>query len=143
LLPDDPRPAGHIGIFAKKRAPLADSIMTLRKNQAPPSAEPDFAQGYVDRGAQRPKNNHNRRITGIGTPSSQSRIPRPMIASLISSIERKTQKGNRGSGNRSRKNLTSVRCSTLAAAAIGGRHLRFGISDSDWTISEKREAMRR
>jgi hypothetical protein len=31
---------------------------------------------------QRPKNNHNRIITGIGTPSSQSRIPLPMFASL-------------------------------------------------------------
>jgi hypothetical protein len=31
---------------------------------------------------QRPKNSHNRMITGIGTPSSQSRIPRPMVVSL-------------------------------------------------------------
>src|SRR6476469_2166717 len=31
---------------------------------------------------QRPKNNHNKRITGIGTPSSQSKSPRPMFASL-------------------------------------------------------------
>jgi hypothetical protein len=34
---------------------------------------------------QRPKNSHNRMITGIGTPNSQSRIPRPMFASLRSS----------------------------------------------------------
>jgi hypothetical protein len=31
---------------------------------------------------QRPKNSHNRRITGIGTPSSQSRSPRPILASM-------------------------------------------------------------
>jgi hypothetical protein len=31
---------------------------------------------------QRPKNNHNKMITGIGTPSSQSRIPRPIFASM-------------------------------------------------------------
>jgi hypothetical protein len=31
---------------------------------------------------QRPKNSHNKIITGIGTPSSQSKSPRPMFASL-------------------------------------------------------------
>jgi hypothetical protein len=31
---------------------------------------------------QRPKNSHNNIITGIGTPTSHSRIPRPMFASL-------------------------------------------------------------
>src|SRR6266478_9434940 len=41
---------------------------------------------------QRPKNNHNKRITGIGTPSSQSRSPRPIFASIIRSIQ------ERGSG---------------------------------------------
>src|SRR3979490_1067009 len=30
-----------------------------------------------------PKKSHNRMITGIGTPSSQSRSPRPIAASLI------------------------------------------------------------
>jgi hypothetical protein len=34
---------------------------------------------------QRPKNSHSRMITGIGTPNSQSRTPRPMFASLNSS----------------------------------------------------------
>jgi hypothetical protein len=38
---------------------------------------------------QRPKNSHNRIITGIGTPSNQSRIPRPMFASFDSSIGEK------------------------------------------------------
>jgi hypothetical protein len=29
-----------------------------------------------------PKNSHNRMITGMGTPSSQSKSPRPIAASL-------------------------------------------------------------
>jgi hypothetical protein len=29
-----------------------------------------------------PKNNHNKMITGIGTPNSQSKIPFPILASL-------------------------------------------------------------
>jgi hypothetical protein len=29
-----------------------------------------------------PRNSHNRMITGIGTPKSQSKIPRPMFASF-------------------------------------------------------------
>jgi hypothetical protein len=28
-----------------------------------------------------PKNSHNKMITGIGTPRSQSKIPRPMVSS--------------------------------------------------------------
>ncbi len=32
---------------------------------------------------QRPNKNHKTIITGIGTPSSQSRIPRPIVASLL------------------------------------------------------------
>jgi hypothetical protein len=53
-------------------------------------------------GFQRPKNNHNRIITGIGTPNSQSRSPRPMSASFDSSIEKETRKAMLGSckGNR-------------------------------------------
>jgi hypothetical protein len=43
------------------------------------AAKPDFsADASTD---QRPKNNHSRMITGIGTPSNQSRIPRPITAS--------------------------------------------------------------
>jgi len=34
---------------------------------------------------QRPMNSHNKRIIGIGTPSSQSKIPRPIMISLHSS----------------------------------------------------------
>jgi len=36
-----------------------------------------FGQSY------RPKNNHSRIITGIGTPSSQSKIPRPIGSSSL------------------------------------------------------------
>jgi hypothetical protein len=49
--------------------------------KAPPAAEPEFA-ARANRWDQRPKNSHNRMITGIGTPISQSRIPRPMVVSL-------------------------------------------------------------
>jgi hypothetical protein len=54
-------------------------------NQAPPiTAEPDFSmQHQLVVINQRPKKSHNRIITGIGTPSSQSKSPRPMLASLI------------------------------------------------------------
>jgi hypothetical protein len=44
--------------------------------------EPDCACAWPD---QRPKNNHSKMITGIGTPKSQSRIPRPIFASMNSS----------------------------------------------------------
>ncbi|MGC1561621.1 MAG: hypothetical protein WA820_17480 [Bradyrhizobium sp.] len=33
-------------------------------------------------GLQRPKNNHSRMMTGIGTPKSQSSIPRPIRTSF-------------------------------------------------------------
>jgi len=40
-----------------------------------------------------PKNNHNRMITGIGTPSNQSKIPRPITASSNQiPIRRKTRR---------------------------------------------------
>ena len=42
-------------------------------------------QACYDAWFQRPKNNHNKMITGIGTPNSQSKIPRPIIASINSS----------------------------------------------------------
>jgi hypothetical protein len=45
---------------------------------------------------QRPKNNHNRMITGIGTPSSQSRSPRPIFASMKTLIHERNGRG-RGS----------------------------------------------
>jgi hypothetical protein len=45
--------------------------------------------------AQRPKNSHNRMITGIGTPSNQSRIPRPIL-SLLYSLVRGDNAGGKG-----------------------------------------------
>jgi hypothetical protein len=45
---------------------------------------------------QRPKNSHNRRITGMGTPSNQSKSPRPIAASW-KPYGFKTQKGRSGS----------------------------------------------
>jgi hypothetical protein len=42
-----------------------------------------FLANMTIAGGQWPKNNHNRIITGIGTPSSQSKIPRPIIISSI------------------------------------------------------------
>jgi hypothetical protein len=50
--------------------------------KAPPVAEPDLRERARIARYQRPKNSHNRMITGIGTPNSQSRIPRPMFASF-------------------------------------------------------------
>jgi hypothetical protein len=44
---------------------------------------------------QPPMNSHNKRIIGIGTPSSQSKIPRPIMISLHSSWT-----GNAGDGAR-------------------------------------------
>jgi hypothetical protein len=52
------------------------------KKSGPARAEPDRRrrQGWD----QRPKNSHKRMITGIGTPSSQSKSPRPIVvASMI------------------------------------------------------------
>jgi hypothetical protein len=37
--------------------------------------------------AQWPKNSHSRMITGIGTPSSQSKTPRPILSSSISRLQ--------------------------------------------------------
>lgn len=41
--------------------------------------------------SQWPKNSHSRMITGIGTPSSHSRSPRPILASSKSTFEKRTQ----------------------------------------------------
>jgi hypothetical protein len=51
---------------------------------------------------QRPKNNHNRMITGIGTPSSQSRSPRPIFASMKTLIHERNGRG-RGSASDTEK----------------------------------------
>ena len=56
-------------------------------------AEPYFTLAKPTAIDQRPKNNHNRKITGIGTPSSQSKSPRPMFASMNSSVELNNEMG--------------------------------------------------
>jgi hypothetical protein len=58
------------------------SIMTLYKKD-PTIGGAQFAQVCLVK-RQRPKNSHNRIITGIGTPSNHSKIPRPMISSIHS-----------------------------------------------------------
>jgi hypothetical protein len=61
---------------AKKSSPIAFAM------------EPDLAWQVAASAGQRPKNNHRRMITGIGTPSSQSNIPRPIAVSSISQSRR-------------------------------------------------------
>jgi hypothetical protein len=45
--------------------------------------------------SQWPKNNHNRMITGIGTPINQSRSPRPIAASVKPLVQNATDVGFR------------------------------------------------
>jgi hypothetical protein len=52
-----------------------------------------------------PKNSHNKMITGIGTPSSQSKIPRPMISSNFFN-RRENAEEQAGFRQRERKSLT-------------------------------------
>jgi hypothetical protein len=59
-------------------------------------------------GDQRPKNSHNRMITGIGTPSSQSKIPRPMVSSLQFLTRKENAEGQAGFRQQERKKVSSV-----------------------------------
>jgi hypothetical protein len=83
-------PAGDIGILAKKRVPHMNLNHVAMQKNGPAvwrgliARKSSLADAIVRRG-QRPKNSHNRIITGIGTPNNQSRIPRPMFASINSS----------------------------------------------------------
>jgi len=71
-----------ISEFLQKSAHLAaDSNDDAPQKKTPPSAEPDLALGLRMARDQWPKNSHNKMITGIGTPRSQSKIPRPMVSS--------------------------------------------------------------
>jgi hypothetical protein len=72
---------------------------------------------------QRPKNSHNRRITGIGTPSSQSRSPRPILASMKTLRIQEREKDRQVPQNGTEKPFGNVRCSTLIAAATDGPRL--------------------
>ncbi len=66
----------------KKRAAWVSTMTLYKKGSATDGAR--FAQVCLAR-RQRPKNSHDRIITGIGTPSNHSKIPRPMISSMHSS----------------------------------------------------------
>jgi hypothetical protein len=74
----------HSGRSAKKRGLRSSKP---NKKQAP------LRHGracFATLGRQWPKNNHNRMITGIGTPNNHNKIPRPILASSDTSIEEKT-----------------------------------------------------
>lgn len=58
--------------------------------KAPPRAE--LSVGEPSR-RQWPKNSHSRMITGIGTPSSHNKIPRPIASSSNRIVERKNAGG--------------------------------------------------
>jgi hypothetical protein len=83
-----------------KRFALCRRPVLIQKNQAPSGTEPDgkhasstvigFKTLILD--GQRPKNNHNRIITGIGTPSSQSKSPRPIVSSMLVNVATKNAK---------------------------------------------------
>jgi hypothetical protein len=81
--PDDPLLAVHIGNQAKKRA--VDNSEWGKKSGPVTQWRSPFGTNMPVASDQRPKNSHNRIMTGIGTPSSQSRIPRPILASMKSS----------------------------------------------------------
>lgn len=55
--------------------------------KAPPEAELSLHGSSVH---QWPKNSHSRMITGIGTPSSHNKIPRPIASSSIHVLEERT-----------------------------------------------------
>jgi hypothetical protein len=69
-----------------RKSPRCLAISTTsRRKKSPAKWRSVILRRMRPRRYQRPKNSHNRMITGIGTPNSQSRIPRPMFASLKSS----------------------------------------------------------
>jgi hypothetical protein len=56
-----------------------------KTNRASPEGEARWSDTSVlllSLAAQRPKNNHNKMMIGIGTPSSHSKIPRPIFVSF-------------------------------------------------------------
>jgi hypothetical protein len=72
----------------QQKACAVDELQGCRaakKIRLPPAAEPDLRRAMPIVRCQRPKNSHSSKITGIGTPKSQSRIPRPIVASMIAS----------------------------------------------------------
>jgi hypothetical protein len=77
----------------------------------------------------RPKNNHNRMITGIGTPNSQSRIPRPIVSSSILTREGNTGQKLRFHFGESHMSRRVIFCSLpygLEGSLLGGRSNQIG-----------------
>src|SRR6266849_7761555 len=83
------RPRGSYRKFGEKALRMWVSTMTLYK-KGPAIGGARFAQACLAK-RQRPKNSHNRIITGIGTPSNQGKIPRPIISSMHSSPTKATE----------------------------------------------------
>jgi hypothetical protein len=88
------------------------------KKQAPPRNDGAWSQvrNQFSR-CQRPKNNHSKMITGIGTPNSHNKTPRPMLVSSTNSTEGRTWE--------------RVSCS-CAKAGIYGCRVRY-----DWNLRER------
>jgi hypothetical protein len=109
-----------IAEFSRKSAPHAN-FNAAREYQAPPNlTEPDLRQHDDQRSAA--ENSHNRRITGIGTPSSQSRSPGPILAHETPRIQER-ERERQVPENGTEKLLGNVRSSTRIAAAIEGPRL--------------------
>ena len=81
---------GDIDVLPPHRRARSGSCGAVQSKKSGPSNR-DEARGFEhgNEPCQRPKNNHSRMITGIGTPSSQSRSPLPMLASMTFSSARK------------------------------------------------------
>jgi hypothetical protein len=69
----------------REKALPADWSSGDRLQEKGPATAPSLIRATMKLPSHRPKNSHNRMMTGIGTPSSQSKIPRPMFASVNSS----------------------------------------------------------
>ncbi|WP_426417990.1 hypothetical protein [Bradyrhizobium genosp. A] len=74
--------------------------------KAPPEAELSLHGSSVN---QWPKNSHSRMITGIGTPNSHNKIPRPIASSSIHVVEERTQ------GARARSNGAALPVASLTS----------------------------
>jgi len=66
------------GVAEGQLATVGHSICSSKRRDQD-TTQPDYSIAAD----QRPKSNHNRMITGIGTPNSQSKIPRPIVSSSV------------------------------------------------------------
>jgi len=97
-----------IAEFSRKSAPHAkfNAAREAKKSGAAKSWRSLICVNTSMATDQRPKNSHNRRITGIGTPSSQSRSPRPILASM--KTLRIQERQREGQVPQSGKNLAAI-----------------------------------